>query len=272
MTTPPVAAAVRVPPWRGLDQVPESWGPSVVTLGVFDGVHRGHARLIERAVRLGRFRGLPTVLVTFDPHPARVVAEILDDTSPRDTAALSTVERRAELAAALGVDAVCVLRFTRELASVTAEEFVERVLVDTLRAAAVVVGANFTFGHRGAGDVDTLHRLGKRHGFTADGVALLQAVDAPCSSTHVRACLRRGDVRAAAFALGRPHRVEGTLAGGQVTVAEDTALPASGRYVGLLDAHLIELEVTADGRLLVHPPGQVGRPGVAEFLDRVGTS
>lgn len=264
--TAPAPLSREIPVWWGLDEVPADWASCVVTIGVFDGVYRGHARLIDRAVRVGRASGIPTVLVTFDPHPARV----LD--IPRDTAALTTVERRAELAAELGVDAVIVLRFTRELAAIPAEEFVVRVLVDTLHAAAVVVGANFTFGHRGAGDADVLRRLGTRHGFTADGVGLLHATDAPCSSTHVRECLRRGEVRAAAAALGRPHRVEDVLAGRVVSLAENTAVPAAGRYTGWVDARPVEVEVTADSWLVLHLPGPAPtatRPVSVEFLGRI---
>jgi len=256
------AAAAEVPLWRGLDDIPAGFGPGVVTLGVFDGVHRGHTRLIERAVRLGRARRLPTVLVTFDPHPARVVG------IARDTSTLSTVERRAELAADLGVNAVCVLPFTRELAAVPAEEFVERVLIGALRVAAVVVGANFTFGHRGAGDVDTMRRLGERHGFTADGVGLLEAVGAPCSSTYVRERLGRGDVRGAAHALGRPHRVEGALVAGTLVVPDGTAVPAPGRYAARLGCGIgTELVVGADGalRLTAAGAGQVA----VDVLDRL---
>ncbi|MDP9442066.1 MAG: adenylyltransferase/cytidyltransferase family protein, partial [Actinomycetota bacterium] len=202
MTT---ATAMRI--WRGLDEVPCGFGPCVVTIGVFDGVHRGHTRLIERAVEVGRRHGVPTVLITFDPHPARVVGP------PRDTSALSTPERRAELAGELGVDAVLVLSFTPELARTPPEAFVRSVLVRGLQASAVVVGSNFRFGEGGAGTVELLRALGRRFGFAAEGVDLLRTEQVRCSSTHVRSCLSSGDTAAAARALGRPHRVEGRLAG-----------------------------------------------------------
>lgn len=260
--TAPASHAREIPVWWDLDDVPADWSSCVVTLGVFDGVHRGHARLIDRAVRVGRARGLPTVLVTFDPHPARVLG------IPRDTAALSTVQRRAELAAELGVDAVCVLRFTRELAAVPAKEFVERVLVDTLHAAAVVVGANFTFGQRGAGNVDALRRLGIQHGFTTDSVGLLHAVDVPCSSTHVRKCLRRGDVQAAMYALGRPHRIEGTLVGAKLVVPDGIAVPSSGCYaVGLGGGARAELIIDSDGTMRL--TASAARACSIDLLERI---
>ena len=148
------------PTWRFGD-TPVRLGRCVVTIGVFDGVHQGHARLIGRAVDLARGAGLPAVLVTFDPHPALVVGP------PRDVGVLTTIEQRADLAGALGIDAVCVLPFTRELARLAPLDFVEQVLVRGLHAESVVVGANFTFGHRAQGDIGTLHRLGRQHGLRA---------------------------------------------------------------------------------------------------------
>jgi riboflavin kinase/FMN adenylyltransferase len=259
-------ALARSGPWRRLADVPPGWGPCVVTIGVFDGVHRGHASVIARAVRLGRERGVPTVLVTFDPHPARVVGP------PRDTTALSTPDRRAGLARELGVDAVLVLPFTPELARTPAEEFVSRVLVDGLGACAVVVGRDFRFGARGAGTIDTLVDLGRGHGFTAEGVELLQAADVRCSSTHVRSCLSSGDVAAAADALGRPHRVEGRLVAGRLEVPPGTAVPAPGRYDGVLSVaghrpRWVAVVVGADGT--VRLPGAVPgsrAPAALDFL------
>lgn len=265
MSAPVAEAAASL--WHGVDEVPAGFGPCVVTLGVFDGLHRGHTQLVERAVRLGEDHRLPTVLLTFDPHPARVLG------LPRDTAALSTVERRAELARRIGVQATCVLPFTLEFAKLGPADFVQHVLVEALHAQAVVVGANFTFGHRAAGTVDTLHELGGRHGFSTHSVGLLHEADTRCSSSAVRECLRRGDVHGAARVLGRPHRVEGTLhptgdAPTELLAAPGAALPAPGRYLGRLDSTgPVALTVTGDGRLLVESPSV--RPGSAsvEFTD-----
>jgi hypothetical protein len=180
-----------------LDELPADWGPCVVTIGVFDGVHRGHAQLINRTVDTARRLGLPAVLVTFDPHPALVVGP------PRDVATLTSIPHRADLAAGLGIDAVCVLSFTGEFAQLTPSEFVDSVLAGALRAATVVVGANFTFGHRGSGTTTTLTQLCEARGISTDAVGLLHHVDATCSSTSIRAALRRGNVRRATAALGR---------------------------------------------------------------------
>jgi riboflavin kinase / FMN adenylyltransferase len=205
--------------WRGLGDVPWSWGRSVVTLGVFDGLHRGHARLLDRAVGLGRERGLPVVLATFDPHPATVAGR------PRDVRPVASLARRAELAREHGADAVLVLPFGEGMARTPAVEFAREVLARGLRATDVVVGENFRFGHRGAGDVRLLRRLGARHGFTAHGVGLLPG----CSSTRVRELVAAGDVGGAALVLGRPHRVVGLSDGRSVRV-EEGLLPPSGAY------------------------------------------
>lgn len=256
------------PLWYGLDAVPIGFGPCAVTLGVFDGLHRGHARLVERALQVGGARQLPTVLVTFDPHPAHVLG------LNRDAAQLSTVERRAELAHRLGVDAVCALRFTPEFARLSPSEFVEQVLVAGLRARAVVVGTDFTFGHRAAGTVESLREAGGRHGFTTHSVSLVHEGETRCSSSAVREHLRRGDVHGATRVLGRPHHVEGTLQptgrGETELVAESgPALPASGRYLGRLPGFgPVALRVTEDGKLLVESASVRPGSGSVEFIGR----
>jgi riboflavin kinase / FMN adenylyltransferase len=227
--------------WRGLDAVPSGWGRSVVTVGVFDGVHRGHQRLIGAAVDAGRARGLPTVVVTFDPHPAEVIRP------GSHPARLTGLRRRADLVAELGADAFLVLPFTPELARMLPDGFAHEVLVERLHAAAVLVGQNFTFGHRAAGDVGVLTQLGHRFGFAVEGVELTGA-SAPetvtWSSTYIRSCIDAGDVEAAAVALGRPHRIEGVVVHGyrrgrelgfptaNVASPPFTALPADGVYAG----------------------------------------
>ncbi|GAA1845912.1 hypothetical protein GCM10009836_26860 [Pseudonocardia ailaonensis] len=241
--------------WRGLAEVPWSWGRSVVTLGVFDGLHRGHARLLGRAVELGRLRGLPVVLATFDPHPATVAGR------HRDTRAVVSLERRAELARELGADAVLVLPFGEGLARTPAVEFARDVLVRTLRATDVVVGENFRFGYRGVGDVRLLRRLGARHGFRAHGVDLLPG----CSSTRVRELVAAGDLAGAAGVLGRPHRVPATSTGRSVRVEGDL-LPPDGAY--RVRAGNLQLTAVLAGRELGLrlPAGAVE----IELLERAG--
>jgi riboflavin kinase/FMN adenylyltransferase len=199
--------------WRGLDDVPTGWGRSVVTVGVFDGVHRGHQKLIGRAVAVAAARDLPSVLVTFDPHPTEVIRP------GHHPAQLTTLARRAELVAEMGISAFCVLPFTTELARMPANEFAHEVLVERLHAAAVLVGDNFTFGHGAKGDVPLLRQLGRRFGFAVEGLELITDTTDPgngitYSSTYIRACIDGGDVALAAQALGRPHRLEGVVVRG----------------------------------------------------------
>src|SRR3954451_7562032 len=224
--------------WRGLESVPTGWGRSVVTVGVFDGVHRGHQQLIERAVERGRERGLPAVVVTFDPHPAEVVRP------GSHPARLTSLGRRADLVAEFGVEAFCVLPFTVELSRTPPPEFAHEVLVERLHAADVVVGRNFRFGHRAEGDVPMLARLGERFGFGVEGLELITDDGITFSSTYIRSCIDAGDVEAAAAALGRPHRVEGVVVHGDrrgrelgfptanISAPPFTALPADGVYAG----------------------------------------
>jgi riboflavin kinase/FMN adenylyltransferase len=229
--------------WRGRDGVPPGWGRCVVTIGVFDGVHRGHQQLIGRAVeRAGELGDLPTVLITFDPHPSEVLRP------GSHPAQLTTLTRRAELVADLGVDAFWVLPFSHEFAHVAPAEFVHELLVDRLHASAVVVGRNFTYGYKAAGDVAELQRLGQRFGFEAIGLDLVADGDrgrtVTFSSTYIRSSIAAGDVEAAADALGRPHRVEGVVVRGDqrgrelgyptanVAATEHAAIPADGVYAG----------------------------------------
>jgi len=229
--------------WRGLDEVPGDWGPSVVTIGFFDGVHHGHRRVVRRAVELARERGARAVVLTFDPHPSEVVRP------GAHPALLTTPEYRSDLMSSLGVDAVLVLPFTAELSKQSPAEFVERVLVDRLHAVGVVVGENFRFGHKAAGNVAVLTELGAKYGFTVQGLALAapeEGEESRFSSTDVRRMVLAGDVETAALRLDRPHRVEGPVVHGakrgrelgfptaNVETPQYTAIPADGVYAGWL--------------------------------------
>jgi riboflavin kinase / FMN adenylyltransferase len=226
--------------WQGLDDVPDGWGPSVVTIGVFDGVHLGHQRVVGRAAEVATELGLPVVVVTFDPHPDEVVRP------GSHPPFLCTARRRAELLAGLGADAVCVLPFTREFSELGPDEFVRAVLVDRLHAARVVVGEDFRFGYRAAGDVALLAQLGEKYDFTVEGVPLLADHGVTISSSEIRQRLAAGDVAGAARDLGRLHRVEGVVVRGHrrgralgfptanLETLPHTAIPADGIYAGWL--------------------------------------
>lgn len=225
--------------WYGLGEVPPGWGESVVTIGEFDGVHRGHQRIVARAAQIGRERGLPVVVITFDPHPDEVIRP------GSHPPFLCSARRRAELLAQLGADAVCVLPFTLEFSRLDPDEFVRAVLVERFHAAVVVEGEDFRFGHKAAGDVQLLAKLGEKYEFTVEGMPLV-ADGARISSTLIRQMLAAGDVAAAAHALGRPHRVEGVVVRGHqrgralgfptanLETPPHTAIPADGVYAGWL--------------------------------------
>ncbi len=231
--------------WSELSDVPAAFGATVVGIGNFDGVHRGHQAVLARLVDEAARRSARTVAITFDPHPLAVLHP------ERAPAPLTTLEHRLDLLAEAGLDAVLVMKFTRELALWSPEQFVEDVLVDALHAVAVVVGRDMRFGHRNSGNVDTLRELGGRHGFDVLLVDDLGAHphDAAArrwSSTWVRELLVAGDVGAAAEVLGRPHRVTGVVVHGDhrgrelgyptANLAQDAQglVPADGVYAGWL--------------------------------------
>lgn len=190
MTTPLARHLTTWPERSRLDQ------GSVVTMGVFDGFHRGHQVLVERARAHAAALMVPSVLLTFDPHP---LALTCPERVPRP---LLTVEERVETALELGIDHVLVLPFNRHLAMTSAEDFVRHGLVDRLSARHVVVGANFRFGRGGAGDSDYLRIMGVQHGFTTESVPLVDRRGRVCSSTTIRNLLAAGDVAAASDLLG----------------------------------------------------------------------
>ncbi|GAA0621947.1 bifunctional riboflavin kinase/FAD synthetase [Streptomyces crystallinus] len=232
--------------WRGLEDIPQDWGRSVVTIGSYDGVHRGHQVIIGRAVERARELGIPSVVVTFDPHPSEVVRP------GSHPPLLAPHHRRAELMADLGVDALLILPFTSEFSKLSPAEFVVKALVDKLHARVVVEGPNFRFGHKAAGNVAFLAELGETYDYEVDVIDLFVSGEAgggqPFSSTLTRRLVAEGDVAGAAEILGRPHRVEGVVVRGaqrgrelgyptaNVETLPHTAIPADGVYAGWLTA------------------------------------
>lgn len=226
--------------WRGQNQIPTDWGRCVLTIGVFDGVHRGHAELIAQAVHAGRTRGVPTVLMTFDPHPMEVVFP------GNHPAQLTTLTRRAELVEHAGIDVFLVVPFTPDFMKLSPERYIHELLVEQLHVVEVVVGENFTFGKKAAGNVDLLREAGERFGFAVQSMSLVtehhERETVTFSSTYIRSCVDAGDMVEAAEALGRPHRVEGVVVRGDgrgkslgfptanVAPPMYSAIPADGVY------------------------------------------
>jgi len=226
--------------WRSLADVPADLGRTVVTIGNFDGVHLGHQHVIRRAREVAAELGVQRVVaVTFDPHP---IAVLRPEHAPPT---LTTVDGRVELLEAAGADDVLVIPFTREIAAWSPERFIEDILVGCLKARAVVVGANFRFGRRAAGDLATLRSAGDVHDFVTDGIPL-DGGPQVWSSTYIRNCLAAGDVEGAAEALGRPFTVRGVVVKGEqrgrelgyptanVPAYGMHAAPADGVYAGWL--------------------------------------
>ncbi len=204
-------------------------GGSVITIGAFDGVHLGHRAVLRLVRELADARGLRAVLVTFDRHPAEVVRP---ESAPK---LLTTLEHRLELLDATGLLDLCVvLAFDEQRSREEAADFVNEVLVGMLHTKLVVVGADFHFGHKRAGNVPMLEQMGADLGFEVLGLGLVapQAGSVPFSSTRVRELLAAGDVGAAGEVLGRPHELRGRLDSGVLTVDERMCMPAPGRYRG----------------------------------------
>lgn len=211
--------------WRSLADVPRDLGPTVVTVGNFDGVHRGHQAVLAELVAAARARGAKAIAVTFDPHPKAVHAP---DHQPE---LITGIDDRIERIAATGVDGIVIQSYTLEFAKATPEEFVRDYLVGGLGAVAVAVGSDTRFGRGNAGDIETLRELGKQLGIGVDIVGDAAASHDGArrwSSTWVRELLDQGDLRAAAEVLGAPHRLRGTVVHGDKL----------GRQIGFPTANL----------------------------------
>ncbi|WP_309713753.1 bifunctional riboflavin kinase/FAD synthetase [Pseudolysinimonas sp.] len=207
---------------ENLDDVPAGFGPSAVTVGKFDGVHLGHRGVLAQLTSLAADRGLQPVVVTFDRHP---FALLRPDECPES---LVSNDQRAALLAETDVSATLMLEFTREVSDLEPVEFSERILHDALDTRLVLLGADFRFGHRGAGRIDSMREHGKLYGFE---VVLLEDVlvgGDRVSSTKIREHLAAGEVREAAALLGRYPRVRSTVVHGD----------AIGREIGFPTANL----------------------------------
>ncbi|HWU30463.1 MAG TPA: bifunctional riboflavin kinase/FAD synthetase [Microbacterium sp.] len=231
--------------FRDPSEVPADFGPSVVAIGKFDGVHVGHRAIIERMRVDAAAVGAKTVAVTFDRNPLEILRPEL---CPENVVA---TDRKVQLLAELDLDATLVLTFDRALASLAAEDFVRSILVDALHVVTVLVGRDFRFGRGGAGTPELLRELGPTYGFTVDVIDDVHpdGEQRRVSSTWIRELLAAGDVVEAAKALGRPVAVTGEVVHGLKRGRElgfptanlseliDALAPADGVYAGWLDDH-----------------------------------
>ena len=210
---------------------------SVVVIGVFDGVHKGHQALLNRAKEIAD--GRPIIALTFDPHPRTVFAP--DSVPPM----LTTLADRVELLKIHNADQVAVMKFNEQFAAMSPDRFVEDILVKQLHVSTVIVGKNFTYGAKAAGTVDTLIKSGLTHDFTVD-VQDLAGGEEPVSSSRIRNLVMEGKVEQARELLSRPHRLDGIVVHGEkrgreigyptanIGKIEGQTIPADGIYAGWL--------------------------------------
>ena len=222
--------------YRSLYEIPAGFGPSALTIGNFDGVHIGHRRILGRLKAIAVERGWKASVLTFDPHPTRIVAP---ERAPR---LITSPGRRCELMAEEGVEQVLILPFTPEVARLSPEDFGRGLLVERLGARAVRVGDNFRFGHRHAGDVRLLEELGRRLGFETEIIPAIACRGQVVSSSCIRAMILEGRVSRAGRLLQRPYAVDGEVVSGRGVGSKQTVptlnlatsaeiIPARGVYV-----------------------------------------
>ena len=225
-----------------MSEVPRSQQPAAVTIGVFDGVHRGHQQLVDAAVAAARKMNGRSVMVTFDPHPISVFLP------SRPPLQVTSVERRLQLAREAGIDEVLIIDFTKELSGLDPRGYAQVLLAEALGARYVVVGENFSFGAEAAGTPQMLAEYGREFGFEVEipkNSSTTRGIN--ICSTNIRDALARGDVRSARWALGRPFSVHGPVVRGagrggkelgfptaNQYFADTMALPADGVYAGWL--------------------------------------
>ncbi len=222
--------------YRSLSETPADFGPCAITIGNFDGVHAGHRKILRRVAALAREEGWKAAALTFDPHPAKLLAPA---NAPR---LLTTMDQRARMMLDQGIDEILILPFTWEVAALTPENFVREILADKLNARAVLVGSNFRFGKRAAGDAGMLEQLGERYSFETDVLAPVVWRKRMISSSEIRRLIQAGDVSIACRMLSRPHMLAGVVVRGEGIGSKQTVptlnldttaevVPSDGVYV-----------------------------------------
>jgi riboflavin kinase/FMN adenylyltransferase len=222
--------------YRSLEETPADFGPSALTIGNFDGVHYGHRRILRRVRELASANGWKPSVLTFDPHPTKIVAP------ERSPLLMTSPDRRAELMQEEGIEQVLILPFTAHLAQLPPEEFVRQILVERLGVQAVLVGDNFRFGHRHVGNVALLEQLGRQYGFLTEIVHAVTCRGRVVSSSGIREIVQSGRVSLAARLLLHPYALEGEVVSGRGVGSKQTVptlnlatsaelIPARGVYV-----------------------------------------
>ncbi len=222
--------------YRSIEAIPDNFGPCALTIGNFDGVHAAHGQIMRRVVEIARTHRWNAAVLTFDPHPTKLVAP------ERAPHLLTTPERRCERMQDMGIDRILILPFTPAIAKLTPEEFVRGILVEKLQARAVLVGGNFRFGNRASGNTATLKELGEKYGFQMEVAGAIRLRGRMVSSSEIRKLIEAGHVALACRLLECPYALEGTVAKGHGIGTKQTVptlnlntaaevLPATGVYV-----------------------------------------
>lgn len=222
--------------YRSLAETPDDFGPCAITIGNFDGVHRGHQQILRRVIAAAREEGWKSAVLTFDPHPAKLLAPA---SAP---SLLTTLAERARIILEQGIDEILILPFTPEIAALGPDDFVREILVDKLKARAVLVGANFHFGKRASGDAGMLEKLGRNYSFETEIIQPVVWRRRVISSSEIRRSIESGNVSTACRMLGRPFVLRGVVVAGEGRGSKQTvptlnldtkaeALPKNGVYV-----------------------------------------
>jgi len=257
--------------FRSLEEA-RGFGPCALTIGNFDGVHAGHRRILRRVAAVARRYGWRPAALTFDPHPAIVVAP---ERAPR---LLTTPLERCALMGEEGIEQVLILPFTRELSRLSPEEFARGILRERLDARAVLVGENFRFGYRHAGDTGLLEQLGRRLGFSTEALPAVSLRGRVVSSSTIRRLIEAGSVSAAARLLERPYRLEGEVVagrgvGGRQTVPTLNLAPCDRSWPSVTNVgHRPTFgggDLSVETHLLEPPGGAAPRTIRVEFLRRL---
>jgi len=227
--------------FRSMAEIPAGFGPSAVTIGNFDGMHWGHRQIMRRTVTVSKAQALVPVVLTFDPHPAAVLAP---ERAPK---LIMTIDQRLRAMQAEGIEAVFLLPFSVEFARQSAEQFAQEVLHNTLDARVVLVGEDFRFGYKQAGTIDTLRALGAQMNFTMEAIAPILRRGQRISSSAIRSLIAEGRVSRACRMLGAPLALEGNVVRGQGIGARQT-VPTLNLAVesGVLPGHGVYVTTTSD--------------------------
>src|ERR1700687_3097302 len=199
-----------------LDDIPRDFGPAIVSVGNFDGVHRAHRRVIDEIVRRAKAGNARSVVVTFEPHPARILRP------EQNLKLLTPLAEKLRLLEATGIDAVVLLPFSRDLSLMTPHQFAHEILKRRLHAREVHEGYNFHFGHKAAGNIQVLRELGRKMGFEVHDYPEMRLRGEPVSSSHIRKLLSDGRVSRARHLLARPFSILSTAGRGRGYGSKDT--------------------------------------------------